>query len=77
MKIKRTEKRIAAPGAHPFFADKKKLWTKLKVGEEVEIPKTEFDSIKAVFGDSIEPVEAKSKIEEALGNGVEGDNDAS
>lgn len=63
MKVKRTERRIAAIGAHPYFAENKVKWTKLRAGEVIDIPKDEFDSIKLVFGLSIEAVEVEMKTE--------------
>lgn len=62
MKIKRTEKRIAAIGAHPFFLENEDAWKALKNGEAIDVPEDEYESIHAVFGNSITVVKNAPKL---------------
>ena len=63
MKIKRTEKRLVASGAHPYFEKNKEKWKKLNRGDVIDIPKDEFDSISVVFGGTIEVADKVSPVE--------------
>ena len=56
MRIQRTNKRIVAQGAHPYFQEHRDLWKLLKNGEVIEIPDLEFETISNVFQDTIQQV---------------------
>lgn len=61
MKIKRTSKRLIVYGKHPYFVKNRDLWLKLRNGDVIDLPKDDYETVKEVFGETIELVEIKTE----------------
>jgi hypothetical protein len=60
MKIKRTDRRLVVAGAHPFFAQHKDLWTRLRNGETIDVPDDQINTLQQVYTDTIQLVKQKA-----------------